>query len=126
MAKDDLIPLNKRTKDEQKKITTMGGVASGKARREKKLMKDQLTALLSLPLKNQIVKDGLKKLGLKADEIDNQMALVFALYQKGLKGDTKAIELIRDTIGEKPVDTVKNLNVNYEDTLRQAMDENEF
>lgn len=126
MAKEDLIFLSERTTEEQKKIATMGGIASGKARREKKLMKDQLKALLSLPLKNQKVKDGLKKLGLKADDIDNQMALVFALYQKGLKGDTKAFELIRDTIGEKPADTVNNINLNYEDTLKKAMDESEY
>lgn len=126
MSKSDLIPLNERTKEEQKVIATMGGKASGKARREKKLMKDQLSTLLSLPLKNQKVKDGLKKLGLKADDIDNQMALVFALYQRGLKGDTKAFELIRDTIGEKPADTVNNINVNYEDTLKKAMDDSEF
>jgi len=35
MAKEDLIPQNKRTKDEQKKIARMGGIASGKARRKK-------------------------------------------------------------------------------------------
>lgn len=126
MSKSDLIPLNERTKEEQKAIATMGGKASGKARREKKLMKDQLSTLLSLPLKNQKVKDGLKKLGLKADDIDNQMALVFALYQRGLKGDTKAFELIRDTVGEKPADTVNNINMNYEDTLKKAMDESEY
>lgn len=35
MAKEDLIPQNKRTKAEQKKIAQMGGIASGKARRKK-------------------------------------------------------------------------------------------
>ena len=35
MAKEDLIPQNKRTKDEQKRIARMGGIASGKARRKK-------------------------------------------------------------------------------------------
>ena len=32
MAHKDLIPLNMRTKSEQKRIVTMGGIASGKVR----------------------------------------------------------------------------------------------
>jgi len=35
MAQKDLIPQNKRTKEEQKKIARMGGIASGRTRRAK-------------------------------------------------------------------------------------------
>lgn len=50
MARDgtkNLIPLNERTKEEQKEITTKGGVASGIARREKATMKQTLEMLLN-------------------------------------------------------------------------------
>lgn len=46
MAREDLIPMNKRTKEEQKEIATMGGKASGVARREKATMKKTLEMLL--------------------------------------------------------------------------------
>ena len=46
MAKEDLIPLNERTKEEQKKIARMGGIASGKARQEKATFKKTLEMLL--------------------------------------------------------------------------------
>lgn len=36
MSQEDLIPFNKRTEAEQKEITRKGGIASGKARREKR------------------------------------------------------------------------------------------
>lgn len=36
MAQKDLIPINKRTKSEQKELATRGGIASGEARRKKK------------------------------------------------------------------------------------------
>lgn len=37
MANDEnLIPLNKRTKEEQREIAKQGGIKSGKIRREKK------------------------------------------------------------------------------------------
>lgn len=35
MSHENLIPLNERTKEEQRKIQKKGGVASGKARRKK-------------------------------------------------------------------------------------------
>jgi hypothetical protein len=38
MSEKDLIPQSERTKEEQKRIARMGGIASGKTRREKKLM----------------------------------------------------------------------------------------
>lgn len=47
MAKEDLIPLNRRTKEEQKRITSMAGKASGVSRRRKadlrKMAQDILT-----------------------------------------------------------------------------------
>ena len=48
MAKEDLIPMNKRTEEEQKKIAKMGGIASGEARREKATMRKQLEMCLEM------------------------------------------------------------------------------
>lgn len=45
-GQENLIPMNERTKEEQKKIATMGGIASGQARREKATMKATLEKLL--------------------------------------------------------------------------------
>ena len=42
----NLIPLNERTKEEQKKIATMGGIASGKSRAARKTLKEELLLLL--------------------------------------------------------------------------------
>jgi hypothetical protein len=43
---DNLILMNERTKEEQKEIAKMGGIASGEARREKATMKKALEMLL--------------------------------------------------------------------------------
>ncbi len=88
---DNLIPLNKRTKEEQRAITTAGGIASGESRRARKTLKEELLLLLS--------------------EGDTQKSVSVALLQKAMDGDVKAFEVIRDTIGEKPVDKVENKNV---------------
>lgn len=42
----NLIPLNKRTKEEQREIQIAGGIASGEARRQKATMKATLEKLL--------------------------------------------------------------------------------
>ena len=48
MASDNLIHLNERPKEEQKKIAAMGGKASGEARRQKKKMRETLGELKSI------------------------------------------------------------------------------
>lgn len=78
-----------------------GGINSGKARRAKKTMKEQLNLLLSLSIKNEKTKDQLKSLGIEEDDMNNQMALIIAQYQKALKGDTQAFNTLRDTSGQQ-------------------------
>lgn len=47
-----------------------------------------------------------------------------AIIDRALKGDTKAFEVIRDTVGEKPVDKVADVT-NYEASLK-AVDGDEY
>jgi hypothetical protein len=97
MSEKDLIPLNERTKDEQKEIQSKGGKASGKARREKKLM-------------SQILADYLQKeheVTLKDSEgniIDNEKIPASQLIERTVsailaRGDSASATMIK-TIGE--------------------------
>jgi hypothetical protein len=45
--RENLIPLNKRTKEEQRRIATNGGIKSGKVRAEKKLLSKIYADVLS-------------------------------------------------------------------------------
>lgn len=117
-GQDNLVPQNKRTKEEQRVIAAMGGRASGNARRQKKMLKDQIDLLLSLPLKDEKAKKKLKGLGINADNIDNQMAMVIAMWQKALKGDVSAFNTLRDTVGEKPIEEV-NVNQTIDSTIQE-------
>lgn len=94
---------HKLTLEEQK----AGGKASVEARRKKKLLKDNIQLLLSLPIKNNKTKDQLKALGIEEDDMTNQMAMVIAMYQKALKGDVGAFNTLRDTSGEAITNNVK-------------------
>ena len=114
MAKEDLISLGERTTSEQQAIARKGGIASGKARREKKLMRETLDMLLSMPIKNGKFADvdSIRNFAaIKGKNISVQEAILIAQIQKAMKGDTKAAEYVRDTIGQKPTDNV-NMSMN--------------
>ena len=82
----NLIPNSERTPSELREMARNGGLASGEARRKRKTLKEELLLMLS--------------------EGETQQSVTLALIKKAMSGDTKAFEVIRDTIGEKPVDKV--------------------
>lgn len=84
-----------------------GGIASGESKRRERTLRNTLEKLLSLPIQDEATRDFIKALGFNDDELDNKTALNVSMYQEALKGNTKAFELIRDTIGEKPTDRLQ-------------------
>lgn len=74
----------------------------------KKSMKEQLNLLFSLPIKSDKIKAQLKELGIEDNEMNNQMALLIAMYQKALKGDVNAFNSLRDSSGNKPVEQIQH------------------
>ena len=105
MNENNLKPV--QSTEEAREKGRAGGIKSGEVRREKKLIKDQLKLLLSLPLKDEKAKKQLQALGIDTENIDNQMAMVISMWNKAIKGDVQAFNSIRDTVGEKPVEKVE-------------------
>lgn len=75
-----------RTSEEARKRGRAGGIKSGEVRRQRKTLREELLALLSTG--------------------STQKDMNLAIIEKALGGDTKAFEVIRDTIGEKPVEKI--------------------
>ena len=71
------------TTEEAQKIGSKGGKASAKARAIKKTFKEAFE-----------------------DKLDDTKinALIEAMYKEAKKGNTKAFEIIRDTMGQKPIE----------------------
>lgn len=97
---ENLIPLDKRTKDEQREIASKGGKASGKSRRKRKLLKDSMNALLDLSVGNKKEYNALVKMGVPVEDINNSQLIVVALFNQAKKGDVAAIKELRNLIGE--------------------------
>lgn len=95
--------------EEARKIGSKGGKASGEARKQRKTFKDVFTSLLEC----DVSKDALEPLQgvIKSeygDRITADQAMALAQIVKAVNGDTKAFEVIRDTIGEKPTDKTEH------------------
>ncbi len=86
---ENLRPKTTLSTEEAKKLGAAGGKKSGEARRARKKLKEELEILLEMQAKG---------------DKTYQEQIVLALVKRAQKGDTKAFEVIRDTIGEKPVD----------------------
>lgn len=104
MNESNLIPNSERTPEERQEIARKGGIASGKARRERKAFKEALLLALETELE---------------DGKTVQDAGIDALIMKYISGDLDVFKTIRDTIGEKPVDKIeadvnKDVNINIE------------
>ena len=79
--------LKDRTPKERKEIAKKGAEATNKLKAQRKTLREELLALLA--------------------KGDTQERLSLSVIQKALTGDTKAFEVIRDTIGEKPTDKLQ-------------------
>lgn len=86
------------SKEELKKRQSNGGKKSGEVRRAKKTMKEVLDYLLTKEITN---KSGEKKTTIEA--------ICVAQIAQALQGNTKAFKEIRDTIGEMPVQEIRNI-----------------
>lgn len=100
-TKGNLIPLNKRTKDEQREIAQKGGIASGKARRRKRTMKEAAQLILNLKPPEQF-SALLEEYGIEEKDSTNLMLVMAKAAQMAANGNLKAAEFLRDTIGENP------------------------
>lgn len=91
MANENNLNPPIRSAREAREKGQKGGIASGEARRKKKTIRETLEMMLS---------------GQMPDGSTRRDAIVVALMEKALSGDVRAFEAIRDSIGEKPVNTV--------------------
>lgn len=99
MANDqNLIPINKRTKNEAREISRKGGIASGKIRRQQADLKKAFQTLLRSEVNNDKMRELLIQLGY---DPTNEMALALVVLQKALNGDIKAFSRIQELIDKE-------------------------
>lgn len=117
----NLIRNEDLTPSQRRENASKAGKASAIAKKKRKAMKEQMEMLLSLPIKSTKTKESLKKLGIKSNEMDNQMALIVSLYQTALKGgknSVQAFNAIMEMTEDKEKETEKETLEKLDEVLK--------
>ena len=115
----NLIPQNKRTKDEQREIARMGGIASGKARREKQKTQQILADLVSIKNKDLATfQKEAKKMGLDGDISIHELFTMVCLLNSVKSGNLGDLERLSKLLGE---DNAKEHNNGILDELTEYL-----
>lgn len=91
MANENNLKPFVKGEDRQKELGKMGGIKSGENKRERKAFKEALLLALDTVKDNKTIQD----IGIEA------------LMVRYMSGDLEAFKVVRDTIGEKPTDSLK-------------------
>ena len=84
-----------RSTEEARERGRKGGIASGKARAEKRDLRKALELLLEKEYKDK-----------NGNKISGTEAITAKLFEQAMKGNIKAFETIRSTVGQDPVQKV--------------------
>lgn len=122
-GQNNLIPQSERTKEEQREIARMGGIASGEARRKKKTLREAAEAIFSANLTDEEI----EKYRAKGYEVETLLdAVIVGQVQSARKGNSQAFANFMRLFGEG-VETVDvNIDKDYVDaveTVEQLMKE---
>ena len=104
----NLIPNSERSPEELREQTRKGGIASGEARRKKRDLRLALEVLLESEFTD---KNGTKMTGAEA--------ITSKLFEQAMKGNVRAFETLRDTVGQKPIEKVEVSKADREQSLQE-------
>ena len=97
-APKNMKPLNTRTKEEQKRIASMGGKASGEARRKKASVQSIIKEWAEHPIVPAKLKAQAEAFGIDTDE--GRALLALGMLQNAMKGNSKYLEKVLQMLGE--------------------------
>lgn len=89
MNEQNLIPTNKRSKNEARALGKKGGIASGIARREKKTLRERLLLMGEQEITNK-----------KGETMQREDVIALQVSQKAANGDLKAARLYAELTGQ--------------------------
>lgn len=105
---ENLIPLNKRTKEEQRQIASEGGKASVKKRRDKRTFRETLQTLLEMPC---IDSDGNPVVNeINGRPMSIREAIAVQAVKLSMNGDVKHFQTILDILGERTLKIDNNIS----------------
>ena len=112
------------TSEQAREYGRKGGLASAKKKKERKAFKENLEMLLQMPAPEVAVNQIRKQMPkIKNKDLNCQNAVLVGMVLAAIKGNVKAAEMIRDTIGEAPTQKVENTNTNINNEDEKVINE---
>lgn len=108
MNNENLRSLADRPAEERRSIASMGGIASGEARRERKALREAFEIALNCP----VTVDG--------TEMQAVDAVALATVEAAMNGDMRAVTILRDTCDGKPAERIIAEPTISEETRREV------
>lgn len=97
VADDNLIPFNERTEEEQRNIATMGGIASGKARKRKKQMHEMVQIMLNSKVTEEQSKELVRQFpDLTEEDATIASSMIAGQIKSAMNGNTKAFMALNE------------------------------
>lgn len=109
MAKghENLVPIPSLATERQREIRRMGQAAQVQKKAERKAMRCIADILLGARAElDEEEQAAFERMGFNPDDMTLQAKLVWRQLLKGIAGDTRAAEFVRDTVGEKPTENM--------------------
>lgn len=104
---NNLVPFSQRTEDEQRKIATMGGIASGEARRKKKNLREFGKDFL-MQTTSPVFQSLMETHQVEEDDMTNAAALFVRMFNKAMStGDLNAARQVVEWAGMAPLQEMR-------------------
>lgn len=94
----NLIKNEDLTPKQRRENASKAGKASAKKRQQNKTFKEIINKFLDGQVTDDRLKQQMVEFGFADEEVSNKSCAVFALWKEAIKGNTKAFELLRDSI----------------------------
>lgn len=97
-GRENLIPAS--TKDEARRRGRNGGIASGKARRKRKTLRELFGIIADSQVTGDNTRAALQSAGITGDDATNAAALAFRIMGDAIKGNPRMAQMALDLLGE--------------------------
>lgn len=96
----NLIPVTERSPEEAHAICSAGGKARQEQRKKQQQMSDLLALYSGMPITDKRRANRLRKMGLPTEELTQKLLVVDGLMKAAQAGNTYAIQMYMELIGE--------------------------
>lgn len=101
---DNLVQNRETTPEQRREWARKAGIASAEKARKVKLQRDILREIMSINCDDETAVKELQSFGLDTSFAN---AANLAIIRKAVRGDVECMRYIRDTMGEKPTETMQ-------------------